>query len=196
MQVRSLILCAKISTDMPWSTSNRFVQNAAQFIFSPPLGKSLNIFEEFEGLSLVDTNYAPRDSPRPLKEKLAMSPSYPLPMVMGVSMIPSVRVYIYIFFGREPACSLFLFCLKIKVLTGFAGALPSNRVYEHKTTRFDAKKNIPVSSSPGKSRKIQSTRYLVIECPSYYICCTRKVSCYPLKYICRKSRTMCTYVLI
>ena len=60
-------------------TSNRFMQNAAQFFFLPlrnaaqffflpPLGKSLNIIEEFDGLSLVDTNFAPRDSPRPLKQ--------------------------------------------------------------------------------------------------------------------------------
>ena len=60
---------------MPWSTSNRFGQNVAHFFFSPPLGKSLNIIEEHEGLSLVDTSFAPRDSPRPLNKKLAMSPS-------------------------------------------------------------------------------------------------------------------------
>ena len=36
------------------------------FFFSPPLGKSLNIFETNEGLSLVDTSFAPRDSPRPV----------------------------------------------------------------------------------------------------------------------------------
>ena len=27
------LICAKIYTDMPWSTSNRFVQNAAQSFF-------------------------------------------------------------------------------------------------------------------------------------------------------------------
>ena len=53
---------------MSWSTSNRFVQNAAQFFISPPLRNCLNVAEEFEGLSLVDTNFAPRDSPRPLNE--------------------------------------------------------------------------------------------------------------------------------
>ena len=32
---------------------------------SPPLGKSLSIIEKVERLSLVDTSFAPRDSPRP-----------------------------------------------------------------------------------------------------------------------------------
>ena len=54
-----------------WSISNRFVQNAAHSFFSPPLGKRLNFTEEYEGLSLVDTSFAPRDS----SKKLAMSPS-------------------------------------------------------------------------------------------------------------------------
>ena len=45
---------AKISTDMPWSMSNRTVQNAAQVIFLPPLGTSLNITEKIGGLLLVD----------------------------------------------------------------------------------------------------------------------------------------------
>ena len=65
-QVRSSIFYPKISTDMPWSTSNRVVQNAAQFFFSPLLGRSLNIIEKIEGLSLVDTSFAPRDNPRPV----------------------------------------------------------------------------------------------------------------------------------
>ena len=50
------------------------MQNAAHF-FSPPLGKSLNTIEKNEGLRSVDTSFARRDSPRPLKNKLAMSPS-------------------------------------------------------------------------------------------------------------------------
>ena len=50
------------------------MQNAAHFFFSPPLGKSLNLIQEYEGISLVDKSFGPRDSPRPLK-KLAMSPS-------------------------------------------------------------------------------------------------------------------------
>ena len=44
------------------------MQNAAQFVFSPPLGESLNIKEFLEGLSLVDTSFYPRDSPRPLNK--------------------------------------------------------------------------------------------------------------------------------
>ena len=40
-QVRSSIFCAKNSTDMPWSTSNRVVKNAAQSFFSSPFGKRL-----------------------------------------------------------------------------------------------------------------------------------------------------------
>ena len=77
----------KISTDTPWSTSNRIVQNAAQCVFSPPLGKSLNAFEKNEGVSLVDANFAPsRDDPRPLKKNW---PWHPLPLVMEVSMVPN-----------------------------------------------------------------------------------------------------------
>ena len=39
------------------------------FFFSTALGKRLNVIEEYEGLSLVDTRFAPIniDSPRPLK---------------------------------------------------------------------------------------------------------------------------------
>ena len=54
--VRCSIFRAKIATHMPWSTSNCFVQNAAQFVLHPPLGKSLNIIEQIEGLSYVDTS--------------------------------------------------------------------------------------------------------------------------------------------
>ena len=67
-QVICSVFCAKIVTDMPRSTSNRFVQNAAHLYFLPPLGRSLNDIEEYEGLSLVDTSFAPGDSPRPTKE--------------------------------------------------------------------------------------------------------------------------------
>ena len=90
-QVRSSIFCVKNLTDIPWSIFNRFVQNAAHFLSSPPLGKSL-FFNYFEGLSSVDTSLAPRDSPRPPREKLGMSPSSighggQYPLVMGVSMV-------------------------------------------------------------------------------------------------------------
>ena len=51
---------------MPWRTSNWAVQNVMQSLFSLPSGKLLNIVEKFEGLSLVNTSFAPRDSPRPL----------------------------------------------------------------------------------------------------------------------------------
>ena len=54
---------------MPWSTSNRFVQSAAHFFFQGRiffsrlrLEKKLNIIEEYEGLSLVDEDFAPRDA--------------------------------------------------------------------------------------------------------------------------------------
>ena len=40
----------------------------AFFFFSPALGKSLNIIEEIEGLLLVDTSFAPKDNPRPVKK--------------------------------------------------------------------------------------------------------------------------------
>ena len=43
--------------------------------FSPPVGKNLNILKKIESLSLVDTSFAPRGSPRPLKKKMAMPPS-------------------------------------------------------------------------------------------------------------------------
>ena len=45
------------------------------FWFLPPLGKRLNIVEEIASLSLVDVSFASRNSPRPLKIKLAMPPS-------------------------------------------------------------------------------------------------------------------------
>ena len=90
MLSRSSIFCAGSSTDTPWSTSNRFVQKSGAFFFSPTLRKSLNIIEEYEGLCHWSIRvFVLRDSPRPLKIELAMSPSYPLPLVMGVSMIPN-----------------------------------------------------------------------------------------------------------
>ena len=57
---------------MPWSSHLQPVRAkcGAFFVFlSPPLGKGLNIIEEYEGLSLVDASFAPRNSPRPLKKK-------------------------------------------------------------------------------------------------------------------------------
>ena len=42
-QVRSSIFCAKISADVPRSTSNWLMQNAAQLFFSPALGESLDV---------------------------------------------------------------------------------------------------------------------------------------------------------
>ena len=81
---------AKIHTDMPWSTSDRIVQNATQHVFSSPspivqnatqhgfsspLGTSLNIIEKVEGLLLVDRSFAPRDSPRLVICFSAKSPS-------------------------------------------------------------------------------------------------------------------------
>ena len=54
--------------------------------------KTMNTIEEYEGLSLVDTRFAPRDSPRALNFILAMSPStYPLTLLMGVRMIPNIH---------------------------------------------------------------------------------------------------------
>ena len=47
------------------------------FLFSaPPLRKILNTAEKVEELSLVDRGFAPGDSPRPVKTKMAMPP-YP-----------------------------------------------------------------------------------------------------------------------
>ena len=54
------------------------MQNAAQLVFSPPLGNSLNIIEKIEGLLLVDTNFAPinqRQSEAGKKKKTVMSAS-------------------------------------------------------------------------------------------------------------------------
>ena len=87
-QVRSSIFCAKISTSMRWSTSIRTVQNAAQFVFSPPLGNSLNNIEKMESLSLVDTRSAPRDSPR---QVFVFWQCHPLLLAMGGPMIPNIR---------------------------------------------------------------------------------------------------------
>ena len=50
------------------------------------------VIEEYEGLSLADeTIIVPRDSPRPSKRKLAVQPSYPLSLLMGVSIILNVN---------------------------------------------------------------------------------------------------------
>ena len=84
-QVSYSIFWAKSSTGMPWSTSNRIVQNKARFVFSPSLGKSVNLIEEIDGLSLIDASFAARDSPRP-SIKRAMSPCHPLTLVMGVTL--------------------------------------------------------------------------------------------------------------
>ena len=59
--------CAKHPTDMPWSTADRIVQNAARLLVAPAFGKSLNNFIlKIEGLSLVDAIFALRDSLRPV----------------------------------------------------------------------------------------------------------------------------------
>ena len=106
---------------MPWSTSNRIVENAAQFIFSPPLGKSLNTIENFEGLSLVDTTFAPRDSPKPLKKNCPCYPVtlfLPLTLVMGVSMIPNInsftRYYERLSWRRDFYSLLEALCIEIE----------------------------------------------------------------------------------
>ena len=59
------------------------------FFFSPPLGKSLNIVETIEGLSLVDTSFAPRDSAKPVF--FFFLPCHPLPLLMRVTMIPNIH---------------------------------------------------------------------------------------------------------
>ena len=50
-------------------------EKCGAFFFLASAWKSLNIIEEYEGLSLVDTSFAPRDSPRSSK-KLARSPYF------------------------------------------------------------------------------------------------------------------------
>ena len=71
---------------MPWSTSNRIVQNKCGAIwFSPLMGKRLSIVENVEGLLSVDASFAPIDSPRSV-ENVAVSPSS---TSMGVTMIPN-----------------------------------------------------------------------------------------------------------
>ena len=82
---------------MPWSTFNRIVQNVVQYLFifsSPPLEKILIIIiEKIEGLSLVDTSFAPRDSARVVN---LFWPCHPPPLVTGVTMIQifTLRQYI------------------------------------------------------------------------------------------------------
>ena len=49
------------------------MQNAAQFYFSPPPGRSLNTIKKIEGLSLVDTAF----------DRLSASPTF-LPALLGV----------------------------------------------------------------------------------------------------------------
>ena len=87
-QVRSSIFCAKNSTDMPWSTSNRIVQNAAHFLVLSPPGRSLNIIEKIEGLSLIDTSFAPTTARGRYENEW---PCDPLSFVMGVGMIPNIH---------------------------------------------------------------------------------------------------------
>ena len=73
---------------MPRSTSNRIVQNAVQFIFAPAWKKP-EYYRKNEGLSLVDASFAPTNSPRPLQKK--NWPCHPLPLVMRVSMKPTIH---------------------------------------------------------------------------------------------------------
>ena len=79
-QVRSSIFCVKNSKDVPWSSE--YVQpdstKCGARKISSLLRKSLIISEKIEGLSLIDTSFAPisRGSPTPYeKEKVAVSPS-------------------------------------------------------------------------------------------------------------------------
>ena len=83
------------------------------FFSSPPLGKSLSIIEDYEGLSLVDTSFAPRDSPTPLNKTPAMSPSsighggqYMIPNIHPLTGLrvtfAGERIWVIL---RESACS-------------------------------------------------------------------------------------------
>ena len=74
-------------SDLRFFCENFFYRHASEYLeplrakcganfFAPPLGKSLKFIGKIEGLSLVDRSFAPRDSPRPLEKKLAVSPSY------------------------------------------------------------------------------------------------------------------------
>ena len=89
-QVRSSILCAKNS--IRYRHALEYVQQdrakCDAFVLSSPLVKPLNIFEKMECLSLVDTSFASRDSPRPV---LLFWPCHPLPLVMGVTTIPNIH---------------------------------------------------------------------------------------------------------
>ena len=50
------------------------LKNEAHFFLSP-CGNGLSINEQNEGMSLGDTTFAPSDSARPFKNKMALSPS-------------------------------------------------------------------------------------------------------------------------
>ena len=51
------------------------MQGAAQFIFSPPLGKHLNIIEEYEDLSLIGrSEFCSQRQTEAAKKKLSMPP--------------------------------------------------------------------------------------------------------------------------
>ena len=66
--VTSFMFRAKTYTNMPWSTSNRIVQNVV-VDFSLPLEKTLHLFGTSAGLLLVVTRFAPRNSQRLAKNQ-------------------------------------------------------------------------------------------------------------------------------
>ena len=59
------------------------------------LGQSLDIIEEYEGLSLIGRYEfcSERQPAEVVEKKLAMSPSYPLTLVKGVGMIPNINIH-------------------------------------------------------------------------------------------------------
>ena len=80
---------AKKSADIPWVTSDRLVQNAAQNIFSSPLGKSLNIIKKNDDLPYWSIRVSLPDTAR---DRLKRNwPCHPLLLVMEVSTVPNIH---------------------------------------------------------------------------------------------------------
>ena len=99
-------------------------------LFLVPAGKTPEYYgKKTEGLSLVDTRFAPfnRDSPRPVKKKMAVSPCHPLSLVMEVTMIPNMHsltryceryswgIYIFFLCSNQPVYYIGSLCSLLRL---------------------------------------------------------------------------------
>ena len=73
-QVRSSTYCANFFDRHALGYVQPDRAKCGAIFLSPPLGKGLNIIEQIKGLSLVDTSFAPSDSPRPKQKNWLCHP--------------------------------------------------------------------------------------------------------------------------